>query len=150
MKHRQHLASISSKASLITIQPLVYFEEWFDPLITGISWVSEIIELCGGIDIFKENREFPDAKRRILASTDKVLEKMPDIMIASWCGKGFKKEKVLARPGWNNIPAIKHNEIYDIKSSIILQPGPAALIDGATIIQGIIDNWQKKNQMGIK
>ena len=146
----QHLASISSKASLRTIQPLVYFEEWFDPLITGISWVSEIIELCGGVDIFRENRAFPDAKRRILASTDKVLDKMPDIMIASWCGKGFKKEKVLARPGWNNIPAIKHDEIYHIKSSVILQPGPAALIDGATIIYGIIDNWQKKNQMGIK
>jgi iron complex transport system substrate-binding protein len=146
----QHLESISSKASLTRIQPLVYFEEWFDPLISGISWVSEIIELCGGIDVFREHRDYPDAKRRIIDSTDTVVEKMPDIMIASWCGKGFKKEKVLARPGWNTIPAIHHNEIYEIKSSIILQPGPAALIDGATMIHGIINSWQKKHQMGIK
>jgi iron complex transport system substrate-binding protein len=122
-------------------KPKVYFEEWYDPIITGICWVSELIELCGGEDIFAENRYFPDAKRRILADNSEVVRRSPDIMLASWCGKGFKKEKVLAREGWLSIPAIQNNQMHEIHSSIILQPGPAALTEGARIISNIFNEW---------
>jgi iron complex transport system substrate-binding protein len=126
------------------IKPRVYFEEWYDPLITGITWVSEIIELCGGNDIFKENSQYYDAKRRILASDTKIIERNPQIMIASWCGMKFKKKRVLSRPNWSSIDAIKNDEIHEIGSEIILQPGPAAITDGITIINTIYDNWEKK------
>ncbi|MBI3257892.1 MAG: cobalamin-binding protein [Ignavibacteriae bacterium] len=124
-------------------RPRVYFEEWYDPLITGICWVSEIIELCGGIDIFSENRAFPDAKRRILSDNSEVIRRSPDILLASWCGKQFKPEKVKAREGWLEIPAVRDNHIYEIHSSIILQPGPAALTEGITSVMHIFDGWEK-------
>lgn len=127
------------------LKPKVYFEEWYDPIITGITWVSEIIEICGGIDIFEENRHFYDAKRRILADNNEVVKRNPDIMIASWCGMKFKKSKVLKRENWDKIKAIKNDEIYDIGSEIILQPGPAALTDGIDIIMKILDEWELKN-----
>lgn len=123
------------------VRPRVYFEEWYDPLITGICWVSELIELCGGDDVFAHHREYHDAKRRILPSTDVVINEMPDILIASWCGKGFKKNHVLSRKGWDVIPAVKNNQLYEIKSSIILQPGPAALTDGVRMLLNIFDTW---------
>jgi iron complex transport system substrate-binding protein len=135
------LDAVQSHALQREKKPLVYFEEWFDPLITGICWVSELIELCGGIDVFAENRHFPDARRRILADMNMVIQKNPDIMIASWCGKGFRREKVLARPGWQNIPFVQNNQMHEIKSAIILQPGPAALTDGAKQISAIFDAW---------
>ena len=125
-------------------KPKVYFEEWYDPLISGISWVSELIELCGGEDVFVENRNFPDAKRRIIPTMDIVVEKNPDILIASWCGKGFKKDKVLKRSNWDSINAIKNNQLFEIHSSIILQPGPAALTEGAILISQILQDWHKK------
>lgn len=127
------------------LKPKVYFEEWYDPIITGITWVSEIIEICGGIDIFKENRHFYDAKRRILADNNEVVKRNPDIMLASWCGMKFKKAKVLKRENWDKINAIKNDEIYDIGSEIILQPGPAALTDGIDIIMKILDDWEIRN-----
>lgn len=142
--HKLHVAQ--TQAQQRTIQPRVYFEEWYDPLITGICWVSELIELCGGTDVFSENRQYQDAKRRILPNTDVVIERNPDILLASWCGKGFKKEKVLARPGWDTINAIVHNHIYEIKSSIILQPGPAALTDGVDKLMHIFTNWEQSQQ----
>lgn len=126
------------------ICPRVYFEEWYDPLITGICWVSEIIELCGGIDVFAENRMFPDAKRRILADNSEVIRRSPDILLASWCGKQFKPEKVKAREGWMEIPAVRDNHMYDIHSSIILQPGPAALTEGIANVMQIFDGWELK------
>ncbi len=127
------------------IKPKVYFEEWYDPIITGITWVSEIIEICGGIDIFEENRHFYDAKRRIIADNNEVVNRNPDIMIASWCGMKFKKQRVLKRENWENINAIKNDEIYEIGSEIILQPGPAALTDGIDNIMKILDDWEVKN-----
>jgi iron complex transport system substrate-binding protein len=87
-------------------KPRVYFEEWYDPLISGICWVSELIELCGGTDVFAENRYFPDAKRRIIADAKEVIRRQPDIILASWCGKMFKPERLKARDGWSNIPAV--------------------------------------------
>ncbi|MFY8161703.1 MAG: cobalamin-binding protein [Candidatus Kapaibacteriota bacterium] len=147
-KYIEKLVAKLEKARLIgenrKHRPKVYFEEWYDPLISGITWVSEIIELCGGDDVYIQNRHFYDAKRRIIPTFEDVIPRNPDIMIASWCGKKFKKDMVLSRVGWDNINAIKNNEIYEIKSEIILQPGPAALTDGVEIIMNIIDNWEKK------
>lgn len=123
-------------------RPKVYFEEWYDPLISGICWVSELIELCGGEDVFAENRVFQDAKRRIIANPDEVIVRQPDIMIASWCGKMFKPERVQNRVGWHTIPAVRDKRMVEIHSSVILQPGPAALTDGMKQILHIIDNWE--------
>lgn len=124
-------------------RPRVYFEEWYDPLITGICWVSELIELCGGDDVFAEHRVFPDAKRRILANPTDVVQRAPDIMLASWCGKMFKPERVRTREGWGDIPAIRTNCMEEIHSAIILQPGPAALTDGVQRIMEIFDAWER-------
>lgn len=136
------LERAASYASTMAVRPKVYFEEWYDPLITGIAWVSELLELCGGIDVFAENRQFPDAKRRILPDTSLVVERNPDIIIASWCGKMFKPEKMLQRPHWETINAIQHSQVHEIHSSIILQPGPAALTDGIDAIINIYSRWQ--------
>ncbi len=125
-------------------KPKVYFEEWYDPLISGISWVSEIIELCGGDDIYKENRNFPDAKRRIISDNTEVVIKNPDIILASWCGKAFKKEKVLLREHWNSITAVKEEQLFELHSSIILQPGPAAITEGANQISKILQDWHSR------
>jgi len=136
------LERAASYASTLSVRPKVYFEEWYDPLITGIAWVSELLELCGGIDVFAENRQFPDAKRRILPDSSLVVERNPDIIIASWCGKMFKPEKMLQRPQWETINAIQHSQVHEIHSSIILQPGPAALTDGIDAIISIYSRWQ--------
>jgi iron complex transport system substrate-binding protein len=129
--------------SHMTVRPRIYFEEWFDPLISGISWVSEIVELCGGVDIFAENRKFHDAKSRIIADPNIIIERNPDIILASWCGKGVKKDKIIARANWDSIHAVRNNQIFEIKSPIILQPGPAALTDGMDSIKSIIDAWHQ-------
>ncbi len=123
-------------------RPRVYFEEWFDPLIFGIQWVSEIIEICGGTDIFKEEQAAL-AKKRIIADNDEVIRRDPEIILASWCGKMFKKKKMLERKGWDTIQAVKTDRIYEIKSEIILQPGPAALLEGIPQIYRILQNWKE-------
>jgi iron complex transport system substrate-binding protein len=127
------------------IKPRVYFEEWYDPLISGIAWVSELIDLCGGIDIFSEHRQFPDAKRRIIADPTEVIRRKPDIIIASWCGKMFKPERLKAREGWAEIPAVRHNSLFELHSSVILQPGPAALTDGVEYIFALFNAWKPMN-----
>lgn len=126
-------------------KPKVYFEEWFDPLIVSIQWVSEIIELCGGVNIFSNLSNSALAKGRILENDEIILKENPDIILASWCGKPFRKKKMLARENWNKIKAVENNQIFEIKSQIILQPGPAALIDGVKIISKIFDNWEFRN-----
>lgn len=124
-------------------KPRIYFEEWDDPIITGIAWVSELIELAGGEDIFKHLSQYSLAKDRIIANPNTVIELQPDIMLASWCGKKFKKDKVASRDGWNKISAIKHDRIFEIKSEIILQPGPASLFDGLDIMHDIFLTYQQ-------
>ncbi|WP_227268662.1 cobalamin-binding protein [Roseobacter weihaiensis] len=114
-------------------RPRVYFEEWDDPPIAGITWVSELIEIAGGCDVFAPLRAQQGAKARILDPAQ-VIEAAPDIILASWCGKKVKPEKIAARPGWQEIPAIANGRIYEIKSPLILQPGPAALTDGLAAI----------------
>ncbi|MDT3740138.1 MAG: cobalamin-binding protein [Candidatus Kapabacteria bacterium] len=135
-----------SESQNLKYRPKVYFEEWFSPLITGICWVSEIIEICGGVDVFSENRVHQDAKGRILENDSEVIRRNPDIMLASWCGKPFRKNTVLKRKGWNEINAVKNDAIYDIDAGIILQPGPATLSDGINIIKRIVQNHQGINK----
>lgn len=124
-------------------RPRVYFEEWYDPLISGIRWVSELITICGGEDVFEELSRYPDAKRRIIADPDEVVRRSPEVIIASWCGKMFKPERLRQRPGWDAIPAVRTNQLYEIPSSIILQPGPAALTDGVERLLAIFDQWER-------
>lgn len=125
-------------------KPKVYFEEWDEPIITGIQWVSELVQLAGGVDCFEDNAKEALAKNRIVADHREVIDRNPDIIIGSWCGKKFRPEKVRAREGWDKIPAVMNNEIFEIKSCDILQPGPAALTDGLDQIKAIIDRWQQQ------
>lgn len=142
----KHLQGIEKRGKARKYKPRVYFEEWYDPLITGSTWVSELIELCGGEDIFIENRNFHDAKRRIIADPTEVIRRNPDIMLASWCGKMLKKERVIAREGWSEIRAVKEHFMFDLISAVILQPGPAALTDGTNRIMAIFDTWEQSQE----
>lgn len=123
-------------------RPRVYFEEWDDPMISGIRWVSELIEIAGGEDCFKELSVESLGKNRIIADPELVIERNPDIIIGSWCGKKFRPEKVAQRPGWQAISAVSHGQLHEIKSPKILQPGPAALTDGLDELVEIINNWR--------
>ncbi len=118
-------------------RPKVYFEEWDEPMISGIAWVSELIDAAGGTDIFPELAKGKSAKDRIVAP-DQVIRRAPDVIVGSWCGKRFKKEKVAARPGFDAVPAIRSGRLHEIKSPLILQPGPAALTDGLAALEAII------------
>ncbi len=113
--------------------PKVYFEEWDDPLIGGIGWVSELIEIAGGEDVLPKLRFQQAAKDRII-SADAVRDTAPDVILVSWCGKKVVPERIRQRPGWSEIPAVRNNRIVEIKSPLILQPGPAALTDGLDAI----------------
>ncbi len=121
-------------------QPKVFFEEWNDPLISGIGWVSELVEASGAVDVFAELATGRSATDRIVAPAD-VVARAPDIIIGSWCGKKFRPEKVTARPGFDAVPAVRTGALHEIKSSIILQPGPAALTDGLDAIRRIVAAW---------
>ncbi|TDK27559.1 cobalamin-binding protein [Luteimonas aestuarii] len=138
------LDAIESETALLPRRPKVYFEEWDEPIITGIRWVAELVRIAGGDDVFPELSVEPLAKARILANGDPVVARAPDIILGSWCGKKFRPEKVAARPGWDAIPAVRDGELHEIKSPLILQPGPAALTDGVRQIAGIIRAWSEK------
>ena len=142
----QGLAAIRRATSGWTRRPRVYFEEWDEPQISGIRWVSELIELAGGQDCFAEHAQYPDARRRIIADPAEVARRAPDIVIGSWCGKKFRPERVAARPGWQTIPAVVEHELHEIKSSDILQPGPAALTDGVRQLHAIIARWRQNRE----
>src|SRR6185312_8582093 len=130
--YEQRLAGIAS-ATRPSAKPKVYFEEWDDPLISGIGWVSELIEIAGGEDILPKLRLQEAAKDRII-SPDAVRAAAPDVILASWCGKKVVPDRIRKRTGWNEIPAVRNNRIVEIKSALILQPGPAALTDGLDAI----------------
>ena len=130
--YETRLASVAS-ATRPAPKPKVYFEEWDDPLISGIGWVSELIEIAGGEDILPELRSQKAAKDRII-SPDTVRAAAPDVILASWCGKKVVPDRIRQRPGWSEIPAVRNNRIVEIKSPLILQPGPAALTDGLDAI----------------
>ena len=122
-------------------RPRVYFEEWNDPLISGIGWVSELIELAGGEDCFAELASKPSAKERIISDPQEVVRRAPDIIIGSWCGKRFRPEQVQDRAGWQSIPAVQSGQLHEVKSADILQPGIGALTDGLQHLSRIIRNW---------
>lgn len=120
-------------------RPRVYFEEWDEPNITAVQWVSELIEIAGGENIFADRAASPLARDRILADPLEVVERAPDIIIGSWCGKHFRPERVAARPGWANVPAVVNGRMHEIKSAIILTPGPVAISEGLPLLLDILD-----------
>ena len=134
---QRKLDEVATVAARQARKPKVYFEEWNDPLISGIGWVSELIEIAGGIDVFPELRREQGAKQRIIDPA-RVVVASPDIILASWCGKKVRIKDFYERPGWDDIPAVKAGRIVEIKSPIILQPGPAALTDGLDAICGAL------------
>lgn len=136
-----YLDEVRQQRPPIEKRPLVYFEEWDEPRISGIRWVSELITIAGGRDCFPELAKYTNAKDRIIASDQLVFQRRPDIIIGSWCGKKFRPDKVCNRFGWNQIPAVENGHLYEIKSCDILQPGPAALTDGVRQLQQIIHTW---------
>ena len=121
-------------------RPRVYFEEWDEPMISGIRWVAELIEIAGGIEVFPNLSERKNAKDRIV-SPAQLIAAAPDIIVGSWCGKKFVPAKVAARPGFAAIPAVRDGWLREIKSPLILQPGPAALTDGLDALVAIISEW---------
>ncbi len=122
-------------------RPKVYFEEWDDPLFSGIQWVSELVGIAGGDDCFPELSGEALGKNRIIADPTEVIRRAPDIIIGSWCGKKFRPQRVAERPGWDAIPAVQNKQIFEVKSAVILQPGPAALAVGVQQIRAIIRDW---------
>ena len=116
-----------------------------EPRISCIRWVSELISLAGGDDCFPELAKMPMGKDRVIADDQMIVERAPDIIIGSWCGKKFRAEKICQRPGWQDVPAVKNNLLFEIKSADILQPGPAALIDGVAQLHQIVLQWQSKH-----
>jgi iron complex transport system substrate-binding protein len=131
------LATIRREALEWTWHPRVYFEEWPDPLISGITWVDELIEIAGGTPVFPALRRARLAKDRIVSS-DQVIAATPDVVIGSWCGKPVRREKIASRPGWHALPAVRDAHIYEIKSTYILQPGPASLTEGVSQLHGLL------------
>jgi len=142
---RRGLDAIERDAATLPRRPRVYFEEWDEPLITGIRWVAELVRIAGGDDVFPELSVEPLAKQRILVDGAPVIARAPDIVIGSWCGKKFRPEKVAARPGWETVPAVRDGELHEIKSPLILQPGPAALTDGVRAIADIVRGWASRH-----
>jgi iron complex transport system substrate-binding protein len=137
----QGLEEMRAAASCFPRRPKVYFEEWDEPMISGIRWVSELVEIAGGQDIFSELSTSQAASGRIVADASLVVQRQPEVILASWCGKKFRPERVLARPGWSAIPAVRGNQLFEIKSADILQPGPAALTDGVRRIHEILRDF---------
>jgi len=132
------LSEIREKASAFARRPRVYFEEWDEPMISGIRWVSELVEIAGGEDVCSAQSHSQSAGGRIHDGSE-VIRRKPEVIFGSWCGKKFRPERVAARPGWQDIPAVKQGELHEIKSADILQPGPAALTDGLRRIHSVLD-----------
>lgn len=136
------LAAARAQAALLPRRPRVFFEEWDDPLISGIKWVSELVEAAGGIDVFPQLAAGKSARERVVTAED-VVAAAPDIIVGSWCGKKFVPARVAARPGFAAIPAVRDGALHEIKSPLILQPGPAALTDGLDALAGIVQGWSR-------
>ncbi len=136
-----HLDDVRRSAAALERRPRVYFEEWDEPQISGIRWVSELIGIAGGEDCFVELSHEALGKNRIIADPGEVPRRRPDLILGSWCGKKFQPQRVAERPGWADVPAVRSGQLHEIKSSIILQPGPAALTDGVDEIHRLIRQW---------
>ena len=133
----RHLDEVRARAATLPRRPTVFFEEWYDPLISGIRWTEELVSIAGGNPIFPELKDAGLAKDRVVTS-EQVIARAPDLIIGSWCGKPVRKERIRSRPGWHDVPAVRNGHIYEVKSTYILQPGPAALTEGVTQLEKII------------
>jgi iron complex transport system substrate-binding protein len=140
-----HINEVRQQAASLTRRPRVYFEEWDEPLITAIRWVSELITVAGGDDVFPERALCALGKDRILGDASEVVRRAPDIILGSWCGKRFRPNLVAARVGWDAVPAVRDGELYEVKSPIILQPGPAALTDGLDAMHQVFRQWSSQH-----
>jgi len=139
------LDAIRLAASSFKRRPRVFFEEWDEPHISGIRWVSELMGIAGGDDVFPELAVQAMGKDRIIADAQAIVDRAPDIVIGSWCGKKFRPEKVAARAGWQDLPAVRDGQLFEIKSADILQPGPAALTDGVAQLHRIFSDWAQRH-----
>jgi iron complex transport system substrate-binding protein len=137
------IAEARQRAARLSHRPRVYFEEWDEPMISGIGWVSELVEIAGGTDVFKGLSTKKSAKERIVSS-EQVIAASPDIVIASWCGKKFAPTRFAARLGFDAVPAVRNGFLREVKSALILQPGPAALTDGLAALERIIAEWSAR------
>ena len=142
---QRHVDLVRDAAARLPRRPKVYFEEWDDPQISAIRWVSELIGIAGGDDIFPERAQASLGRDRIIANPMEVVTRAPDVIVGSWCGKKFRPERVAARNGWQAVPAVRDGELHEIKSPIILQPGPAALTDGLDALHRIIATWASRS-----
>jgi len=138
---RAELDAIARQAAQFKRRPKVFFEEWDEPHISGIRWVSELMGIAGGDDVFPELAVQSLGKDRIIADSQTIIDRAPDIIIGSWCGKKFRPDKVAARAGWQDVPAVRNGQLFEIKSADILQPGPAALTDGVAQLHQIFSQW---------
>jgi iron complex transport system substrate-binding protein len=138
------LEAVRRTAATLPRRPRVYFEEWDKPQISAIRWVSELVELSGGIDCFPELAAEPLGRDRIIADPLEVPRRAPELILGSWCGKKFAPHAVRARPGWAEVPAVRDDELHEVKSALILQPGPAALTDGVRAIEAIVQGWAQR------
>ena len=140
-----HLQAIQDAAAKLPRRPRIYFEEWDEPPISAIRWVSELIGIAGGDDCFPELAKESLGKNRIIADRAEIVRRNPDIIIGSWCGKKFRPEKVAARLGWQDVHAVANAQLFEIKSADILQPGPAALTDGVAQLHRIVMDWSVRH-----
>jgi iron complex transport system substrate-binding protein len=139
------LDEVRQRAAALSRRPRVYFEEWDVPQISGIRWVSELVALAGGEDCFPELAVQSLGRDRIIADPLEVPRRAPDIILGSWCGKKFQPAQVARRPGWDAVPAVRDGYVREIKSPLILQPGPAALTDGVRALQAVIVEWENRD-----
>lgn len=142
---RARLLAIEAAGRALPRRPRVFFEEWDEPHISAIRWVSELVGIAGGDDVFPELSRQSLGKDRIIADGAEIVRRNPDIVIGSWCGKKFRAEKVAARPGWGQVNAVREGQLFEIKSADILQPGPAALTDGVEQLHRIILEWSARH-----
>jgi iron complex transport system substrate-binding protein len=140
---RTRLLAIEAAGRALPRRPRVFFEEWDEPHISAIRWVSELVGIAGGDDVFPELAVQPLGKDRIIADGAEIVRRRPDIVVGSWCGKKFRPEKVAARAGWEEVPAVRDGQLFEIKSADILQPGPAALTDGVEQLHRIVMAWSR-------
>ena len=138
---RARHAEIAAAAARWPRRPRVYFEEWDDPMISAIRWVSELIGVAGGDDVFPELAAMPMGRDRVIVDALEPVRRAPEVIVGSWCGKKFRAESVAARPGWAAVPAVRGGELHEIKSADILQPGPAALTDGVEQLHRLFAAW---------
>lgn len=143
--YRRRLDEMAARTRAWPRRPRVYFEEWDEPAISGIRWVSELLAIAGGDDCFPELSLKPLGKDRIIVDPLQIVARAPDMVIGSWCGKKFRPEQVAARSGWADVPAVRDGELHEIKSSVILQPGPAALMVGVEQMHRLCEQWAMRH-----